>query len=262
MKNWKKMAAGFCTAAMVMAMVMPVMAGEVTDAVEEAADSEIADITEAMLGLWQDSVGDIYGFYADYSFFGQWMEEEEDVVGNYALVSDGEYTSLALDFLTGDEPAAYLVEINEAENKLELYDEAGELATELIPYDNPEDEFNTLYQTLGGILTGCYMGKNDAGETFIYAGNDDGSYSQVLVIDEEDNFVSFIGEASYDEANDIITVMDEISNMSLGFSLLDNGDETVTMDLGDLGTAVLEEASIANAVQGLKYCEVNGTPVN
>lgn len=262
MKKWRKMAAGFCAAAMAVSMSMPVTAGEVTDAVEAAADSEVADVTEAMLGLWQDAGGDIYGFYADHSFFGQWLEEEEDVVGNYALVSDGEYTSLALDFLTGEEPAAFLVVVNEAENKLELYDEEGEPFSELVPYDNPEDEFNTLYQTLGGILTECYMGKNDAGETFIYAGNDDGSYSQVLVIDAENNFASFIGEASYDEENDIITVMDEISNMSLGFSLIDNGDGTITMDLGDLGTASLEEASIANAVQGLKFCEVNCTPVN
>ena len=75
MKNWKKIMAGLCTAAMVSSMVVPVWAAEETT--EEAADDgDVADVSEAMLGLWKDSAGDIYGFYKDNSFFGQWKDEE------------------------------------------------------------------------------------------------------------------------------------------------------------------------------------------
>lgn len=69
--------AGLCTAAMISSMVVPVWAAEETT--EEAADDgDVADVSEAMLGLWKDSAGDIYGFYKDNSFFGQWKDEEQD----------------------------------------------------------------------------------------------------------------------------------------------------------------------------------------
>ena len=101
MKNWKKIMAGLCVAAMVSSMVVPVWAAEETT--EEAADDgDVADVSEAMLGLWKDSAGDIYGFYKDNSFFGQWKDEEQDILGVYALSSDGEYTALAMQFANDD----------------------------------------------------------------------------------------------------------------------------------------------------------------
>ena len=52
MKNWKKIMAGLCAAAMVSSMVVPVWAAEETT--EEAADDgDVADVSEAMLGLWK-----------------------------------------------------------------------------------------------------------------------------------------------------------------------------------------------------------------
>ena len=101
MKNWKKLMAGFCVAAMVSSMVVPVWATD-DAAAEEDADGDVADVSEAMLGLWKDSAGDIYGFYKDNSFFGQWKDEEQDVLGVYALSSDGEYTALAMQFANDD----------------------------------------------------------------------------------------------------------------------------------------------------------------
>ena len=127
MKNWKKIMAGLCAAAMVSSMVVPVWAAEETT--EEAADDgDVADVSEAMLGLWKDSAGDIYGFYKDNSFFGQWKDEEQDVLGVYALSSDGEYTALVMQFANDDgtyddeNMVTYLVQANEEENLLELYD--------------------------------------------------------------------------------------------------------------------------------------------
>ena len=256
MKNWKKLVAGLCVAAMAGSMVMPVWA--------EETDAEIEDITDAMLGLWQDSVGDIYGFYADYSFFGQWVEEGEDVVGSYALMSDGEYTALAIDFNTGDEPVAFYVTANTEENKLELVSEDGSVETELVPYQSTGDEadYNEIYQLMGENLTVCYMGATEAGETFIYAEDGNGSFSSVLVIDEDNNYASFVGDGIVDEENHTMTIVDEASELALTFGVSLNEDGSIDLDLGEFGIATLEEAAIANAVQGLKYCVENGTPVN
>ena len=80
MKNWKKNNGRSLCCCMVSSMVVPVWAAEETT--EEAADDgDVADVSEAMLGLWKDSAGDIYGFYKDNSFFGQWKDEEQDVLG-------------------------------------------------------------------------------------------------------------------------------------------------------------------------------------
>ena len=64
--------AGLCAAAMVSSMFVAVWALEETteeaaeETTEEAADDgDVADVSEAMLGLWKDSAGDIYRFYKD-----------------------------------------------------------------------------------------------------------------------------------------------------------------------------------------------------
>ena len=49
MKNWRKLMAGLCAAAMVGSMVVPVWASD--DAAEEEADGDVADVTEALVGL-------------------------------------------------------------------------------------------------------------------------------------------------------------------------------------------------------------------
>ena len=270
MKNWRKIMAGLCVAAMVSSMVVPVWAAEETT--EEAADDgDVADVSEAMLGLWKDSAGDIYGFYKDNSFFGQWKDEEQDILGVYALSSDGEYTALAMQFANDDgtyddeNMVAYLVQANEEENLLELYDpETQELTATLEPYEGTGDEadYNKTYQDMGDLLTECYSGETEAGETFIYAANEDGTFCSVLVIDQDDNYVSFIGEGTFDEENATVTIEDEVSEMSLTFGVTANDDDTLTLDMGDLGSATVQEATLAVAVQGLKYAVENGTEMN
>lgn len=270
MKNWKKIMAGLCVAAMVSSMVVPVWAAEETT--EEASDDgDDADVSEAMLGLWKDSAGDIYGFYKDNSFFGQWKDEEQDVLGVYALSSDGEYTALVMQFANDDgtyddeNMVTYLVQANEEENLLELYDpDSLDLTATLEPYeaDGDESDYNQTYQDMGDILTECYSGETEAGETFIYAANEDGTFCSVLVIDQDDNYVSFVGEGTFDEENGTVTITDEVSEMALTFGVAVNDDDTLTLDMGDLGSATVEEATLAVAVQGLKYAVENGTEMN
>ena len=272
MKNWKKLMAGFCAAAMVTSMVAPVWAADEEAAEEDTADDgDVADVSEAMTGIWQDSAGDIYGFYKDNSFFGQWVEEETDVLGVYSLASDGEYTALAMQFANDDgtlddeNMVTYLVQINEEGNVLELYDpDSLELTATLEPYEATGDEadYNKTYQDMGDLLTECYSGQTEAGETFIYAANDDGTFCSVIVINDQDEYVSFIGEGTFDEENNTVTIDDEVSEMSLTFGVTVNDDNTLTLDMGDLGSATVEEAFISVAVQGLKYAVENGTEMN
>ena len=62
-----------------------------------------------MEGVWVDSVGDLYGFYADGSFEGYWVNEEQDVTGSYALVTDGDNTCLSLQFTDVEDVYSYYV---------------------------------------------------------------------------------------------------------------------------------------------------------
>ncbi len=271
MKNWKKLMAGLCTVAMIGSASMPVWAAEDDTAQEAEEDGDVADITESLVGLWKDSAGDIYGFYKDYTFFGQWQDEDQDVLGNYALTSDGDYTALAMYFadaegnIDKENPVTYLVLANTDENVLELYDaDSEELTATLEPYEaeGEEKDYNEVYQQMGETLTECYKGTTDAGETFVYADNEDGSFCSVLVLNDENQYVSFIGKGTLDEENATVTITDEISEMALTFGVTVNDDDTLTLDMGDLGTATVEKAAIANAVQALKYSVENGTPMN
>ena len=139
MKNWKKLMAGFCVAAMVSSMVVPVWATD-DAAAEEDADGDVADVSEAMLGLWKDSAGDIYGFYKDNSFFGQWKDEEQDVLGVYALSSDGEYTALVMQFANDDRETLIDNILGASEQIEEDFDEDDEEETTL---EDVEDEDDT-----------------------------------------------------------------------------------------------------------------------
>ena len=56
-----------------------------------------------------------------------------------------------------------------------------------------------------------------------------------------------------------MTITDEVSEMALTFGVAVNDDDTLTLDMGDLGSATVEEATLAVAVQGLKYAVENGT---
>ena len=46
------------------------------------------------------------------------------------------------------------------------------------------------------------------------------------------------------------------------FGVTANDDDTLTLDMGDLGNATVQEATLAVAVQGLKYAVENGTEMN
>ena len=162
-------------------------------------------------------------------------------------------------------PSNPLVQANEEENLLELYDpDSLDLTATLEPYeaDGDESDYNQTYQDMGDILTECYSGETEAGETFIYAANEDGTFCSVLVIDQDDNYVSFVGEGTFDEENGTVTITDEVSEMALTFGVAVNDDDTLTLDMGDLGSATVEEATLAGAVQGLKYAVENGTEMN
>lgn len=262
MKNWKRLAAIF-GAVMVMGTMMtaPVFAEE--EAAVEESSPEIQDATAAMLGLWQDNVGDIYGFYSDYSFFAQYVAEETDVVGSYSLVTEG--TNLVLTLLySEDEASQSYITADTENNKLILSNmETGEAFAEMYPYESQaaEDEvdYNVSYQEIGNMLTECYIGTTTAEETFVWAANEDGSYCIAMAIGADDSYASFVGAAVVEE--DLITVTDDASGLSLAFNFAMNEDGNIDIDMGDAGSGTLEKATVADAIYMLKYVTVNGTPI-
>ena len=127
MRKWRMWMAVMCVAAMAGTMAVPVYAQEDT-AEEEYAEEEtgedageedpaIAEISETMRGLWEDNAGDIYGFYSDSSFLGQWKSQDMDVTGTYSLATNGDLTALSL-VLDEDNDATFFVVPNTEENIL------------------------------------------------------------------------------------------------------------------------------------------------
>ena len=275
MRKWRMWMAVMCVAAMAGTMAMPVYAQEDT-AEEEYAEEEtgedageedpaIAEISETMRGLWEDNAGDIYGFYSDSSFLGQWKSQDMDVTGTYSLATNGDLTALSL-VLDEDNDATFFVVPNTEENILELYENADdtEPTASLKPYestDENEKDYNKVYQTMAEKLDYCFKGVTDAGETFLIAENQAGDFCTVMCINSDDQYVSFVGKETHvDEST--FTVEDEVSQMSLTFGAEANDDGTLTIDMGDTGSATVEQALVADAIQLLKYCVENGTPMN
>lgn len=74
------------------------------------------------------------------------------------------------------------------------------------------------------------------------------------MIDQDDNYVSFVGEGTLDEENAIVTITDEVSEMSLGFGVEANDDGSLTLDMGDLGNATVERIYNRSCSSGTEIC--------
>ncbi len=225
-----------------------------------AESQEAVDISESLIGLWEDEAGDIYGFYGDNSFFAQWVEDDTEVVGIYSLATDGENTVLAME-LDDERQVTYTMEADEEANQLVFYNEETGSTSYLYPYNNEDDPYNAVYQYIGQTITDAYYGTTDAGEVFSFASNDDGSFCLVMALSEDGSeYVSFLGAGTKNE-DGTITVEDQTSNLTLTFGVTANDDGSYNLDMGDTGSADVEEAYIADVIDLLVYCTKYATPV-
>ncbi len=78
----------------------------------------------------------------------------------------------------------------------------------------------------------------------------------VLVLFDGTNYNSFLGEVWIDEETGYFVIDDPNEENYLMFDLVDNGDETYTLDAGDLGVVTVVETDADGFISMLKYFAV------
>lgn len=100
--------------------------------------------------------------------------------------------------------------------------------------DTDEEASENPWYEYSDTLTVCYQGISEADEVAVFVSDEDINFAVLGVADPETNkSISFVGEVTEDENG--LTITDETSETSLTFTVEDNGDDTFTLDMGDLG---------------------------
>lgn len=88
----------------------------------------------------------------------------------------------------------------------------------------------------------CYAGT--MGEEYVYyAFNEDGTRGGLMFLSADlTKSISVFGECGVDEQTGIAYIIDDTTNLLVGFGVTENADGTYTIDFGNLGTAVVGAA--------------------
>ncbi len=100
----------------------------------------------------------------------------------------------------------------------------------------------SAYADLAPLMATCYVGYNESNEEE-FAGisfSEDGT-SGMLVVSTATESASFVGAVTVE--GDAITITDETAGLAITMILTDNGDGTYSLDMGEMGTLVVAEAT-------------------
>lgn len=129
---------------------------------------------------------------------------------------------------------------------------------------NSSIERTTIFDwnSLENVLTEAYMGAMDnSDETLYYAGCDEYGILMAVSSDATEN-INFVGPIKNNE-NGTLTITDEESGRTLTFSVIDNGDETITMDMGDdIGTATIINCDVSKVLEAFEIFDENTKSIN
>lgn len=114
---------------------------------------------------------------------------------------------------------------------------------------------------LEGQMAEAYMGVTETGEGFYYAGNEDGTFAIILVADPNTKeTASFVGKC--EQVSDTqLTITDDETGNALTFGIAPQEDGTLSLDLGDLGKAMIEKCEISTVLDAMQTINDHGIPV-
>lgn len=119
--------------------------------------------------------------------------------------------------------------------KSNVTEDTKEFEEEDLEEDTEEFDLSDLEE----VITEAYKGLTNSAEEFYYAGNDDGSFTIILVVNPETGETTSLVGACEQGDDNLFTVTDEDSGSSLTFSMDPQDDGGILLDLGDLGQAVI-----------------------
>ena len=89
----------------------------------------------------------------------------------------------------------------------------------------------------------CYMGVMDDDSTIYYAFDETGTRGALMFLSPDyTSSISVIGDSDFDEESGIEYITDDATGLTIGYAVADNGDGSYSLDLGNLGSAIVAEA--------------------
>lgn len=110
-------------------------------------------------------------------------------------------------------------------------------------------------------LSEGYMGLTENGEFMYYAGNDDTSRALLMFYNPADaKHYVFAGPVTESEEEGWLEITDEKDNLGLLFAV-EAVDGGIVLDMGDLGSAILGEATVEDVIAAMLAIEGGTSPV-
>ena len=125
-----------------------------------------------------------------------------------------------------------------------------------------DDSEEFSFKELESEMSEAYMGLLESGEGVYYAGNEDGSFGILVILNAETSEnASFVGTVDQTGDNQL-TITDESSEMTLTFNLVAQDDGTIAIDMGDIGKGAIAECKVSEVLDALDTISENTDSVN
>ena len=115
-----------------------------------------------------------------------------------------------------------------------------------------------MYEAYAGVTV-------DGSATAYYFGDADLTKGGLLLMDASaSENVSYMGKIEVGTGTDgstVIQITDSVTGNTVGFSVVDNADGTLTLDLGDDGAIVMAEAAPSDIIDAINAIQENTTNV-
>ncbi len=122
-----------------------------------------------------------------------------------------------------------------------------------------DQEFTLDYNQLASWIYSGFVGTSTTGEKVILALDAESDYG-ILIFADDSNMTaaSFVGPVTYNK--EYMTISDETNGLAMTFAVKEIGDGTLSLDMGDLGTATVNVQvrevvldSVKKVIEGYKH---------
>ena len=138
---------------------------------------------------------------------------------------------------------------------------AASASTSEAPAAESEELVYTLdYDNIASWVAAGMIGTDATGSPVVFAMDAAGESAIIIFGDNSDmTAVSFLGSITYE--NDLATITDETNGLALTFGMTQTAEDTLELDMGDVGTATVTDAALEEVLETIKNAIDNYTHV-
>ena len=117
--------------------------------------------------------------------------------------------------------------------------------------DSEEVEYTLDYDSIASWVTCGYIGNDESGSPVVMGLDDAGENAIIIFGDNSDmTAASFVGEITYE--GDLATITDVANDLALTFGVKQVSDDTIELDMGDIGSATIKAAAPEEVLDTIK----------